>query len=119
MIASVSKTKEILNKYNLRAKKQFGQNFLIDGNIIRRIVSAAGVDKTCGVIEIGPGIGALTEEIAKQAKKVLCYEIDSDMVKILNENLDADNVKIVLEDFLKADFCPIHAFDGVQLIYSH
>lgn len=103
MIASVSKTKEILNKYNLRAKKQFGQNFLIDGNIIRRIVNTAGVNKTCGVIEIGPGIGALTEEIAKHAKKVLCYEIDSDMVKILNENLNADNVKIVLEDFLKAD----------------
>ena len=117
MIASVSKTKEILNKYDLRAKKQFGQNFLIDGNIIRRIVSAAGVDKTCGVIEIGPGIGALTEEIAKQAKKVLCYEIDSDMVKILNENLDANNVKIILEDFLKADLDEgLKYFDGCDRV---
>lgn len=103
MIANINKTKEILNKYDLRAKKQFGQNFLVDANIIRRIVSEANVNKTCGVIEIGPGIGALTEELANQAKKVLCYEIDSDMVTILKENLNKENVYIKEEDFLKVD----------------
>lgn len=103
MIANINKTKEILNKYDLRAKKQFGQNFLVDANIIRRIVGEANVNKTCGVIEIGPGIGALTEELANQAKKVLCYEIDSDMVTILKENLNKENVYIKEEDFLKVD----------------
>ena len=84
MIASVNRTKEILNKYDLYAKKGFGQNFLIDSNIVSKIVSSACVDENTGVIEIGPGLGALTEKLCMSAKKVLCYEIDSDMVEVLN-----------------------------------
>ena len=103
MIASINKTKEILNKYDLFAKKGFGQNFLIDSNIIEKIVSSASVDKNTGVIEIGPGLGALTEKLCIEGKKVLCYEIDEDMVNVLNNELDFDNLVIKNVDFLKAD----------------
>lgn len=104
MIASINKTKEILEKYNLRAKKGFGQNFLIDSNIIKKIVSSACVDKSTGVIEIGPGLGALTEELCINAKKVLCYDIDEDMINVLNNELKFDNLVIKNEDFLKCDY---------------
>ena len=104
MIASVNKTKEILEKYNLRAKKVFGQNFLIDSNIIKKIVSSAGVDKNTGVIEIGPGLGALTEQLCINAKKVLCYDIDEDMINVLNNELKFNNLVIKNEDFLKCDY---------------
>ena len=100
MIASINKTKEILNKYDLFAKKGFGQNFLIDSNIIEKIVSSASVDKNTGVIEIGPGLGALTEKLCIEGKKVLCYEIDEDMVNVLNNELDFDNLVIKNVDFL-------------------
>lgn len=104
MIASINKTKEILEKYDLRAKKIFGQNFLIDGNIIKKIVSSAGVNKSTGVIEIGPGLGALTEELCINAKKVLCYDIDEDMINVLNNELKFNNLVIKNEDFLKCDY---------------
>ena len=104
MIASVNKTKEILEKYNLRAKKGFGQNFLIDSNIIKKIVSSANVDKNTGVIEIGPGLGALTEQLCLNAKKVLCYDIDEDMINVLHNELKFDNLVIRNEDFLKCDY---------------
>ena len=100
MIASVNRTKEILNKYDLYAKKGFGQNFLIDSNIVSKIVSSACVDENTGVIEIGPGLGALTEKLCMSAKKVLCYEIDSDMVEVLNNELKFDNLLIKNIDFL-------------------
>lgn len=103
MIASVNKTKEILNKYDLFAKKGFGQNFLIDSNIINKIALSAGVDKETGVIEIGPGLGALTEKLCIEAKKVLCYEIDADMVNVLSNELSFNNLVIKNVDFLKAD----------------
>ena len=102
MIASVNRTKEILNKYDLYAKKGFGQNFLIDSNIVSKIVNSACVDENTGVIEIGPGLGALTEKLCMSAKKVLCYEIDSDMVEVLNNELKFDNLLIKNIDFLKA-----------------
>ena len=104
MIATVSKTKEILNKYQLQAKKKFGQNFLIDGNIIKKIVSTANVDKNTGVVEIGPGLGALTELLCLNAKKVLCYDIDEDMINVLHNELKFDNLVIRNEDFLKCDY---------------
>ena len=104
MIATLKRTKEILNKYNLHAKKGYGQNFLIDPNVVNRIVDEAHIDKECGVIEIGPGIGSLTEVLVSSAKKVICYEIDKDMVDILNDNFKGcQNLKIIEKDFLKAD----------------
>ena len=106
MIASVNKTKEILSKYDLQAKKRFGQNFLIDSNIVNKIVSTANIDESTIVIEIGPGIGAMTELLATKAKKVICFEIDPDMVNIINNEIitkGINNVEIHEIDFLKVD----------------
>lgn len=103
MIASVGKVKEILEKYDLSAKKAFGQNFLIDSNIINKIVTKANVNKNTGVIEIGPGLGSLTECLCLNAKKVLCYEVDKDMVNVLKNELDFNNLMIKNCDFLKCD----------------
>lgn len=104
MIGNIKRTNEILNKYNLRAKKGYGQNFLIDENILNKIVSSANITKDDGVIEIGPGIGALTEVLLKNAKKVLAYEIDSNLIKVLDEQLkDYPNLLIKNEDFLKVN----------------
>lgn len=103
MISTKNKTIEILNRNGIFAKKKFGQNFLIDSNIVMKIVKTANITKETNVIEIGPGIGAMTEILAKEAGKVLCFEIDKDMVNILNEEIKNDNVKIVNRDFLKVD----------------
>lgn len=103
-IATFSKTKEILNKYNISAKKNYGQNFLIDNNITRNIVINAQVDENVNVLEIGPGIGSLTQELARKAHKVVSVEIDERFKPILKENLaEFSNLEIVYDDFLKLD----------------
>ena len=100
----VDNTKQILEKYNIRAKKGYGQNFLINKSILEKIVKAASLTKDDYVIEIGPGLGTLTEFLCINSKKVLCYEIDSDMYNILQDTLkDYSNKDIVLGDFLKQD----------------
>lgn len=95
----------VLKEKGMYAKKHFGQNFLIDKNVLNKIVDISNITKDDTVIEIGPGMGCLTEFLAINAKKVICYEIDSDMIKILNENLIPlyDNVELINLDFLKAD----------------
>lgn len=104
MIGTPKKTFEILKKHEFTFKKSLGQNFLIDSNILNRIVDGAGVDKTVGVIEIGPGIGSLTEALAKKAKKVISFEIDGRLLPILAETLaDYNNVEIINNDILKVD----------------
>jgi 16S rRNA (adenine1518-N6/adenine1519-N6)-dimethyltransferase len=103
-IATPIRTRAILEKYGFSFKKSLGQNFLIDTNILRKIVDSANINTQTGVIEIGPGIGALTEQLAKQAKKVISFEIDQRLIPILNETLAPyPNVKIIPEDILKAD----------------
>jgi len=103
-IAAKSNTKEIIEKHGFKFKKSFGQNFLTDTNILNKIVDVADLSDEVGVIEIGPGIGALTEFIARRAKKVVAYEIDSRLVPILAETLAPyDNVKVINQDILKAD----------------
>jgi 16S rRNA (adenine1518-N6/adenine1519-N6)-dimethyltransferase len=103
-IATFSKTTEILKRYDFHFKKNLGQNFLIDVNILTKIVSQAEITSETGVIEIGPGIGSLTEQIAKKAKKVVAYEIDQSLIPILEDTLvDYKNIKIIHEDILKAD----------------
>lgn len=100
----VDNTKQILEKYNIRAKKGYGQNFLINKAILEKIVKAASLTKDDYVIEIGPGLGTLTEFLCINSKKVLCYEIDSDMYSILQYTLkDYSNKDIILGDFLKQD----------------
>lgn len=104
MIGNIKKTNEILKKYNLRAKKGYGQNFLVDENVLKKIVSTANITKEDGIIEIGPGIGALTEVLLENSKKVLAYEIDNYLVEVLNDVLSKyHNFKIINEDFLEAN----------------
>lgn len=103
-IATPTRTKQLLEQYGFKFKKSLGQNFLVDTNVIRNIIDAAGIDKTSGVIEIGPGMGSLTEQLAKQAKHVLAFEIDQRLIPILGETLSPyDNVTVINEDILKAD----------------
>lgn len=97
-------TKQILKKYDQYAKKMYGQNFLVDKNILEAIIKEANVTGDMGVIEIGPGLGALTEFLAIHAKKVLTYEIDDAMVEILSETIAPySNVHVKHIDFLKAN----------------
>ena len=103
-IATPIRTKEILQKYGFSFKKSLGQNFLIDPNILRNIVSHAYLTENSGAIEIGPGIGALTEHLAREAKKVVSFEIDQRLLPVLEDTLSPyDNVTIVHSDILKAD----------------
>lgn len=103
-ISTPNKTKAILAKYGFSFKKSLGQNFLIDTNILTGIISATNIDKSAGVIEVGPGIGSLTEQLAIHANKVVAYEIDQRLVPILGDTLSAyDNVEVVNEDILNID----------------
>lgn len=104
-IATPSRTNEILKKYQLKTKKSLGQNFIIDTNILRKIVDAGNVDEETTVIEIGPGIGALTEQIARKAKEVFAFEIDGRLIPVLEDTLSPyPNVTVFHEDILKVDF---------------
>lgn len=104
-IATPKRTKEILEKYGFSFKKSLGQNFLIDVNILKKIIDKAGITKEMNAIEIGPGIGALTEQLAIAADKVVAFEIDGRLLPILEDTLQAyDNVEIINQDILKADF---------------
>ena len=101
-ISTPSRTKEILETYGLKAKKGFGQNFLVDPVIVEKCAQMAHCEGA--VIEIGPGIGSLTEQLARYAKHVTAYEIDGDLLPVLADTLQAyDNVEIVLQDFLEID----------------
>lgn len=103
-IATLSRTMDILKRHNFQLKKNLGQNFLVDLNILHKILEAAKVSKQTQVIEIGPGIGALTEQLARRAKKVLAIEIDANLIPILNKTLAGyENIRIVEADAVKAD----------------
>lgn len=102
-ISTPSRTKEILEKYGLRARKNFGQNFLVDPVIVERCAKMSHCEGA--VVEIGPGIGGLTEQLAKNAQHVTAYEIDENLIPVLNDTLsEYDNVEILLQDFLECDF---------------
>ncbi|MTW86508.1 16S rRNA (adenine(1518)-N(6)/adenine(1519)-N(6))-dimethyltransferase RsmA [Virgibacillus dakarensis] len=106
-IATPTRTNEILNKYQFFFKKSLGQNFLVDVNILGNIIREAGIDKQAGVIEIGPGIGALTEQLAIHANNVIAFEIDQRLLPILEATLDGyDNINLIHQDILEAD---VHA----------
>ena len=103
-IADYSVTKAVLERHGFTFKKSFGQNFLTDTNILQKIVDTAEIDDQVNVIEIGPGIGALTEFLAERAAQVMTFEIDHRLVPILADTLrDFDNVTVVNEDILKVD----------------
>ena len=97
-------TIEIIQKYNFAFQKKFGQNFLIDTHVLEKIISAAGVTKDDMVLEIGPGIGTMTQYLAEHAKRVVAVEIDSNLIPILQETLaDYDNITVINDDILKVD----------------
>ena len=103
-IADYSVTKAVLERHGFTFKKSFGQNFLTDTNILQKIVDTAEIDDQVNVIEIGPGIGALTEFLAERAAQVMAFEIAYRLVPILADTLrDFDNVTVVNEDILKVD----------------
>ena len=103
-IADYSVTKAVLERHGFTFKKSFGKNFLTETNILQKIVDTAEIDKNVNVIEIGPGIGALTEFLAENAAEVMAFEIDERLVPILEDTLrDHDNIKVINEDVLKAD----------------
>lgn len=103
-IATPSRTKEILKEYGFSFKKSLGQNFLTEPNILRKIAATADLTKEDRVIEVGPGIGALTEHLAREAGTVLAFEIDQRLIEVLDDTMSPyDNVTIVNEDILKAD----------------
>lgn len=103
-IATPVRTQEILKKYGFSFKKSLGQNFLIDPNILRNIVGHADLTKDSAAIEVGPGIGALTEHLARQAGKVVSFEIDQRLLPVLEDTLSPyDNVEIIHSDVLKAN----------------
>ncbi len=109
-LGNSARTKEILAKYNMSAKKKFGQNFLIDSGVLENIVEAAGVtDEDC-VLEIGPGIGTLTQYLAEAAGRVVAVEIDKTLMPVLDDTLsEYDNVTIINEDVLKVDIGQVAA----------
>lgn len=98
------KTREILNKYGLTAKKKFGQNFLIDDNILDEISASACINDDELIIEIGPGLGNLTSYLLKKSRYVLLVEIDNNMIEILNDRFKENtNYSLINEDILKVD----------------
>ena len=103
-LSSHRATKEVVNKHNFKFSKSLGQNFLIDDNVIDRILEGARLSETDKIIEVGPGIGTLTREMGKVAENVVSIEIDKTLIPILKETLaDLDNVEVVNEDILKVD----------------
>jgi 16S rRNA (adenine1518-N6/adenine1519-N6)-dimethyltransferase len=103
-LSSHIETKKIVDKYKFKFSKSLGQNFLIDDNIVESIVGGADVKSEDYIVEVGPGIGTLTREMGKIAKKVVAIEIDRKLIPILKDTLsDLDNVEVVNQDILKAD----------------
>lgn len=104
ILATPGATRYILEKYGIRARKKYGQNFLIDPNVIRSSIDAAQITKDDCVLEIGPGIGSMTQLLSEAAGKVVCVEIDENLRPVLEETLEGcDNVKILWQDILKTD----------------
>lgn len=103
-LGTPSNTIEVLKKYNFNFQKKYGQNFLIDTHILEKIIAAAEVTKEDCVLEIGPGIGTMTQYLAENAREVVAVEIDKSLIPILEDTLSAyDNVTVINEDILKVD----------------
>lgn len=103
-LASPAKTAAVINKYNFMFRKKFGQNFLIDSSVVEEIVDAAGIGEDDMVLEIGPGIGTMTQYLAERAGRVIAVEIDRALIPILEDTLSAyDNVRVINDDILKVD----------------
>lgn len=103
-LSNINTVKDILQRHGFTFSKSLGQNFLINPSVCPKMAEECGVDSESGVIEIGPGIGVLTNELAKRAKKVVAIELDRRLLPVLNETLsEYDNVKVINEDVMKLD----------------
>lgn len=103
-LSDISVIKDVMERHGFSFSKALGQNFLINPSVCPKMAEMCGCDKESGVIEIGAGVGVLTAELAKRAKKVVCIELDTRLLPVLNETLsDFDNIEIVNEDVLKTD----------------
>ena len=103
-LGNAKNTSEIIKKYGFSFRKRFGQNFLIDEHVLDKIVDAALIEEDDGVIEIGPGIGTMTQLLCERAAKVVAIEIDRDLIPILDDTLsDYSNVKVINADVMKTD----------------
>ena len=120
-IGSVKETTETIKKNDFYIKKKFGQNFLTDQNILKKIVDVTTIDKETLVVEIGPGLGSMTEHLLQKAKMVLAYEIDQDLIPILKESLPFDHFHLIHDDILKRsiddDIASLHlSYNKVVLV---
>lgn len=103
-LTDLATIRALCEKYDFALSKGFGQNFIVNPGVPPKIVDAAGIDRSYGVLEIGPGIGVLTKEIARRAGKVVAIEVDKRLPPVLEETLAGfDNVKVILQDVLKTD----------------
>ncbi len=102
-IGTSSKIRKTIKDNDFYIKKKFGQNFLVDQNILSKIVSTPNITKNTLAIEIGPGMGSLTEHLINKAKHVIAYEIDKDLLPILEENFNGDSFTLINDDFLNRD----------------
>ena len=102
-IATIRRTKEIQEKYQVFTKKTYGQNFIIEPRVVEKISAAAISDENQLCIEIGPGIGALTQMLCEKSKHVVAYEIDERMPEVLRNEIASDHLEIILQDFLTVD----------------
>lgn len=117
-LTDVGTIKEILTRHGFHFSKALGQNFIINPSVCPRMAEESGIDENCGVIEIGAGIGVLTAELAKRAKKVVCVELDTKLLPILAETLDDfDNIEIINQDVLKTDLAALikEKFEGMPV----
>ncbi|MGN0488684.1 MAG: 16S rRNA (adenine(1518)-N(6)/adenine(1519)-N(6))-dimethyltransferase RsmA [Ruminococcus sp.] len=118
-LSDIGTIKEILSKHGFSFSKGLGQNFLINPSVCPRMAEMSGAGEKVGVIEIGPGIGVLTNELCKLAEKVVAIEIDKRLIPVLSETLsDYDNVKVINEDVLKIDLNKLieEEFNGMKVV---
>ncbi len=117
-LSNAKSTANVIKQYDFSFRKKFGQNFLIDEHVLDKIIDAAGIEKSDGVIEIGPGIGTMTQRLCEKAGKVVAIEIDRDLIPILNDTLsDHSNVRIINDDVMKTDLAALieREFSGMDV----
>ena len=114
-LGNYKNTAEVLQKYQFRMQKKYGQNFLIDTNILHKIVEAAQITKEDCVLEIGPGIGTMTQHLAEAAGRVIAVEIDKELIPILEETLAPyGNITLLHADILKVDLQKLSEEQGID-----
>ncbi|MCR5336973.1 MAG: 16S rRNA (adenine(1518)-N(6)/adenine(1519)-N(6))-dimethyltransferase RsmA [Lachnospiraceae bacterium] len=118
-LASPTRTMAVLERHGLRAQKKYGQNFLIDGHVLDHICDGAQIGKNDLVLEIGPGIGTMTQYLAERAGKVIAVEIDDKLIPVLSDTLsEYDNVTVLHQDILKTDIRAQYEKEGVALHFK-